>query len=151
MSLDTNNPAVVHKADSVGFKSVRGDSVSYPLPQTLEAGGKYYFEIKVIKGKLLKIGVCRPGADMSKAFSDTELGWAMFNGEVRHGADYGAEKYGQAKGGSRLKDGDVVGVLVDMREGTLAYTRNGVYLGLAFRDPELKRGSLFPAVASVYK
>ena len=117
----------------------------------MKAGGKYYFQIIVNKGKLIKIGVAKEGAPIDKAFSDTELGWSIFNGELRHGQDYGATKYGKNKGGAKVKDGDVVSVLVDMVEGTLAFMKNGVYLGIAFRDDELKKGSLYPAVASVYK
>jgi hypothetical protein len=44
------------------------------------AGNKYYFEITICKGHLFKIGVCRKDAPYEKAFSDTDEGWAIFNG-----------------------------------------------------------------------
>ena len=37
-----------------------------------------------------------------------------------------------------------------MIEGTLSYTKNGIYLGIAFRDAELRKGKLYPAVAAIF-
>ena len=44
----------------------------------------------------------------------------------------------------------MVGVAVDMVEGTLAYYRNGEYWGIAYKDNELKKGELVAAVAPIY-
>jgi|TARA_B110000285_G_C15043405_1_gene573003 hypothetical protein len=41
--------------------------------------------------------------------------------------------------------------MLDMGEGTLSYSKNGQYLGEAFRSEELKTGVLYPAVAPVYE
>jgi hypothetical protein len=46
-----------------------------------------------------------------------------------------------------LKPGDIISVMLDMDEGTLSYSKNGQYLGIAFKSEELKTGVLFPAVA----
>ena len=43
-------------------------------------GDKYYFEIYITKGSLIKIGVSRPGVALNEAFSDTKDGWAIYNG-----------------------------------------------------------------------
>ena len=121
----------------------------------MESGGKYYFEIKVDKGSLLKIGVTRPNNDFrSIGFCDTENGWGIYNGELRHG---GMEKAGikyaqnlELDQSSKIDSGDLIGVMVDMVNGTLGYSKNGVYLGIAFYDIELSKGSLYPAVATIY-
>ena len=64
------------------------------------------------QGHLVKIGVCRKDASSEQAFSDTEGGWAIYNGELRHGSNSSGPKYG-----STVAAGDVIGVLVDMVEG----------------------------------
>jgi hypothetical protein len=57
-----------------GFKTVMGT-------ERFEEGGKYYFEIFVNKGELLKIGVTRPDYHvLHEAFCDTSIGWAIYNG-----------------------------------------------------------------------
>lgn len=38
-----------------------------------------------------------------------------------------------------------------MDEGTLSYSKNGEFLGEAFRSEELKKGTLYPAVAPIYE
>jgi len=41
--------------------------------------------------------------------------------------------------------------MLDMDEGTLSFSKNGQYLGEAFRSEELKTGTLYPAVAPIYE
>jgi len=43
-------------------------------------GDKYYFEIYITKGSLIKIGVSRPSVSLTEAFSDSKDGWAIYNG-----------------------------------------------------------------------
>ena len=58
------------------------------------AGLKYYFEIELIKGNLMKIGVCRKDAPFEQmSFCDTDQGWAVYNGELRHGSNHTSKKY----------------------------------------------------------
>ena len=48
-----------------------------------------------------------------QAFSDTSKGWALYNGELRHGSNSTGPKYGQA-----VQAGDIIGVHLDMIEVT---------------------------------
>lgn len=41
--------------------------------------------------------------------------------------------------------------MLDMDEGTLSFSKNGQFLGEAFRSDELKIGILYPAVAPIYE
>lgn len=41
--------------------------------------------------------------------------------------------------------------MLDMVDGTLSYSKNGQFLGQAFKSEELKTGSFYPAVAPVYE
>ena len=77
----------------------------------------------------------------------------MFNGQLRHANAFGGRNYADnvpgVKKGSRFLDGDVIGILVDRVVGTMTYFKNGISLGLAFETPELLKGDLRPAVASI--
>lgn len=46
--------------------------------------------------------------------------------------------------------GDIIGMAVDMIDGTIEYSNNGQSWGCAFEDPQLKKGQLVAAVASLY-
>lgn len=46
--------------------------------------------------------------------------------------------------------GDIIGVAVDMVEGTLSFYRNGQNWGVAFKEEALKQGELVAAVAPIY-
>ena len=66
--------------DGSGFKTVIGDT---KLPK----GGQYFFQVQVVKGILIKIGVTNPSINPDKAFCDSEEGWAFYNGETRHASN----------------------------------------------------------------
>jgi len=55
------------------------------------------------------------------------------------------DKYGEIIG-----PGDVVGVKLDMLEGTLSFGKNGVDWGIAYWSEELKKGVLYAAVSPIY-
>ena len=86
----------------------------------------------ITKGKLIKLGVARPDANLEEAFCDGSKGWAIYNGELRHSSNASGTKYGTA-----FKEGDVIGVYLDMIEvmilSSFAYLRisNGK---LVFRE-----------------
>lgn len=46
-----------------------------------------------------------------QAFSDTAYGWAIYNGELRHNSNSTGAKYGTC-----LQNGDIIGVMLDMKE-----------------------------------
>lgn len=46
--------------------------------------------------------------------------------------------------------GDIIGLALDMVEGTLTYYRNGESWGVAYKDEALKTGELVAAVSPIY-
>ena len=70
--------------DGSGFKTVLGTEVNSwnVVLNTKEfiPGDKYYFEILITKGSLIKIGVSRPSVSLTEAFSDSKDGWGIYNG-----------------------------------------------------------------------
>lgn len=122
-----------------GFKTTVGTEKFY-------AGGRYYFELFLNKGQLVKIGVCRPTPlNLEEAFCDTVNGWGIYNGETRHNSNSTGSKYGV-----QLQTGDILGVAVDMIDGTVIYYRNGQSWGVAFKDPQLATGELVAAISPIY-
>ena len=70
-----------------GFKTAIGD-------QPMLRGGKYYFEISLLKGDLLKIGICKQDSPFEQnSFCDDYRGWAVYNGELRHGMNGTQKKF----------------------------------------------------------
>lgn len=124
--------------DGSGFKTTLGNMPFLP-------GEKYFFQIQINKGSLIKIGVSRKDIELAQAFSDTESGWAIYNGELRHKSNSSGQKYGTTVG-----NGDVIGVMLDMIKGQLSFSKNGVDWGVAYDDEELKKGELYAAVAPIY-
>ena len=84
-------------------------------------------------------------ANLNQAFCDTKDGWAFYNGETRYNSNALGTKYGEPVG-----KGDVVGVSLDMIEGTLSFSKNSVDWGVAFTSDEFTRGSLYPAISPIY-
>ena len=136
--LDDEN-LICRSNDGNGFKTTIGTEV-------FTEGGRYYFEIFINKGQLVKIGVSRPNINQFEAaFCDTNDGWAIYNGQTRHGSNSTGPYYG-----SQLVAGDIIGVALDMVEGTLGFYRNGQYWGIAFKEETLRQGEFVAAVAPIY-
>jgi hypothetical protein len=102
LQLDEDSLVCTSKEGS-GFKTTIGTEIFL-------AGGRYYFELFINKGQLIKIGVCRPNiVNLEEAFSDNPNGWGIYNGETRHNSNSTGPKYGK-----QLTSGDTLGVSVDM-------------------------------------
>ena len=78
---------------------------------------RYYFEIQVQKGTLIKIGVSRRIKSLNQAFTDGPEGWGIYNGETRHNSNALGNKYGD-----RINPGDIIGIMLDMVEGKISFS-----------------------------
>jgi hypothetical protein len=66
LTLDNENLTCTVKEGS-GFKTTLGTEV-------FQAGGRYYFELFINKGQLIKIGVCRLDINLEEVSSEKHLG-----------------------------------------------------------------------------
>ncbi|KAG0254435.1 hypothetical protein DFQ27_006838 [Actinomortierella ambigua] len=104
--------------------------------------GIYYFEVYIKnKGRhgYIGVGVCNSTVNLARLPGWDRDSWGY------HGDD-GHSFGGRGKGdpyGPTFTTGDTVGCGINFRDNTLFYTKNGVYLGIAFRD---LRGTLYPTV-----
>ena len=46
---------------------------------SFQAGLRYYFEVKFLKGSNFKIGISKSKRNLDIAFSDTDEGWAYYS------------------------------------------------------------------------
>lgn len=117
--------------------SIRTD---HPMPRQC---GIYYFEVTVVsKGKegMIGIGFCGPKVVLNRIPGWEPESWAY------HGDD-GSSFCNQTSGkpyGPKFSTMDVIGCGVNFRTGCAFFTKNGVNLGIAFRD--IKQDRLYPVV-----
>jgi len=111
-------------------------------------GGIHYFEVDLPHTNRfpLKVGVTLDKAfDMNaKGFSDYVFGYSFFTkGQLRNNSDSMGLKYGKDTRGKQT----TVGVIVNLSRGQLGFTIDGEYQGVAFENPALMKGPVYPAVA----
>jgi len=83
---------------------------------------------------------------MNSAFCDYDHGFAFYGlGQLRHGSNASGAPYGK-----KFKKEGVLGVFLDMNKGTLSFSLNGEYFGVAFKSDALKKGPIWPAVSLLH-
>jgi hypothetical protein len=108
--------------------------------------GKHYWEVELLSEdvSLIFIGISRPNLDRTGSYMNRECtdSWFMY---ANYGSLYGNGKYGGDEAGE-YKQGDRVGVLLDLGNGSLRFFKNGVQYG-----PGYAAGSVTgPVVAAVH-
>lgn len=66
-------------------------------------------------------------------------------GQLRQNSNASGPSYGK-----KFKKEGVLGVCLNMNTGVLAFSLNGEYMGVAFKDPKLTKGPIYPAVALLH-
>jgi hypothetical protein len=82
----------------------------------------------------------------NSAFCDFEFGYAYYGlGQLRHGSNANGNAYGK-----KFKKEGVLGVCLNMVKGTLSFSLDGAYFGVAFQNEQFKKGPIWPAVALLH-
>jgi hypothetical protein len=105
--------------------------------------GKHYWEVELLSGRMIFIGISRPNLDPTGTYfgRDCTDGWFI---SAYSGTLSGNGKRGDDAAGG-YKQGDRVGVLLDLDNGSLRFFKNGIQHG-----PGYAAGSVTgPVVASV--
>jgi hypothetical protein len=91
--------------------------------------GKHYWEVELVSKDVgnIMIGISRPNLNPRGSYYSRECtdGWLMY---ALHGALYGNGKQSDDKAGA-YKQGDRVGVLLDLDDGSLRFFKNGAAHG----------------------
>ncbi|CAD8098948.1 unnamed protein product [Paramecium primaurelia] len=95
----------------------------------------------------LKIGVSTSrDFNYNTAFCDFEFGWAYYGlAQLRHNSNATGPSFGK-----RFKKEGVLGVCLNMNNGTLKFSLNGELMGTAYTDEKLKQGPIYPAVSLLH-
>jgi hypothetical protein len=107
--------------------------------------GKHYWEVELLSKFVggIYIGISRPNLSPRGSYMNSHCtdGWFILD---QDGSLYGNSKYGEDQAGS-YKQGDRVGVLLDLNDGSLRFFKNGIKHG-----PGYAAGSVAgPVVAAV--
>ncbi|KAE9344761.1 hypothetical protein PF008_g9075 [Phytophthora fragariae] len=112
--------------------------------------GKWYYEVRLVTTGVVQIGwadsTFEANSETGDGVGDHERSWA-YDG-ARKVKWNGGKDEGYATGESWSKN-DVIGCMLDLDEGTVAFTRNGVDLGVAFRNVKHTSSDqgFFPAIS----
>ncbi len=95
----------------------------------------------------LKVGVTtQQSFNVNSSFSDYEFGFAYYGlGQLRHSSNALGIPYGKP-----FKKRGILGVCLNMNNGTLAFALDGEYMGVAFEDPQLKKGPIYAAISLLH-
>ncbi|XP_073989930.1 ATP-dependent RNA helicase Ddx1 isoform X1 [Rhodnius prolixus] len=105
----------------------------------VHSSGKYYYEAKISDE-----GLCRVGWSTIQASLDlgTDKFGFGFGGTGKKSNNKQFDNYGEAFGKN-----DVIGCMIDLDSGRIAFSKNGADFGTAFTIPQqLHRSSFFPSV-----
>jgi hypothetical protein len=96
--------------------------------------GKHYWEVELLLKRVswnMYIGISRPNLDPTGAYTSSECtdGWFIC---AYDGALYGNGKDGDDRTADRYKQGECVGMLLDLDNGSLRFFKNGVEHGPGF-------------------
>lgn len=95
----------------------------------------------------LKIGVtAQKTFNVNQSFSDYEFGFAYYGlGQLRHSNNSLGEPYGKF-----FKKKGVLGILLNMDLGTISFSLDGEFMGVAFEDKILTKGPIWAAVSLLH-
>ncbi|XP_037891492.1 ran-binding protein 9 isoform X2 [Glossina fuscipes] len=143
IGLSQNNLRVQYKAGAVGVGKPQNEAASvrtaHPIPP---ACGIYYFEVKIIsksKNGYMGIGLTAKQFRMNRLPGCDKESYGYHGAEGNSFSSAGhAQSYGPT-----FTTGDIIGCCINFVNNTCFYTKNGIDLGIAFRDLPSK---LYPTV-----
>uniref|UniRef100_A0A7I4BK45 B30.2/SPRY domain-containing protein n=1 Tax=Physcomitrium patens TaxID=3218 RepID=A0A7I4BK45_PHYPA len=123
--------------------AIRADN---PAP---ESEPLYYFEVTIIsrgRNGYIGVGLSSPQASLSRlpGLERNSFGYHADDGNAFTGCCTSTLSHEGTAYGPTFGKGDVIGCILNQMDHTISYTKNGVNLGVAFRD--VKGLSLYPTV-----
>lgn len=88
--------------------------------------GKHYCEIQILGDCHAMIGICSDNVNLKYSLYSELNTWLFYNhGDKYHNGSY--SNYSEP-----CQDGDIIGIFLDLDNGTLGFSRNGKFLGIAY-------------------
>ncbi|KAI9347929.1 hypothetical protein DFJ73DRAFT_835852 [Zopfochytrium polystomum] len=141
LNLSDNDRRVKYIGPGNGDEDAAAIRANFPIPTGC---GIYYFEVTVMnKGRdgWMGVGVCEKTVPLNRLPGWDNLSWGY------HGDDgYSFESSGKGKPyGPTFSTGDTIGCLVNFRRRTVSFTKNGIEIGIAFRNMKMQN-ELYPVI-----
>ncbi|RIB07989.1 concanavalin A-like lectin/glucanase domain-containing protein [Gigaspora rosea] len=129
LSVDSNELRVNYLGHNENDAVIRTNN---PIPPQCKL---FYFEINIINNAengIIAIGFCKKSAELNKlpGYGKNSWGYHCDDGCLFECSEI-EEPYGP-----KFKSRDTIGCCLNFRNNTVFYTKNGVNLGIAFRDLE---------------
>ncbi|XP_030375735.1 ran-binding proteins 9/10 homolog isoform X2 [Scaptodrosophila lebanonensis] len=139
LGLSQNNLRVTYKGLGIKHSDAASVRTAYPIPSSC---GLYYFEVRIIsKGRngYMGIGLTAQQFRMNRlpGWDKQSYGYHGDDGHSFHSSGNGTDY------GPTFTTGDIIGCCLDFVNNSCFYTKNGVNLGVAFKDLPTK---LYPTV-----
>jgi hypothetical protein len=132
---------------AVATHTMDADEYSLTTTGTELTEGKHYWEVELLSKDMgcLFIGISRPNLDPTAHHFDGADGWFVY---AHTGCPYGNGKNSDGIPGNGYKQGDRVGVLLDLDNGSLRFFKNGVQERCFFENGSVT-GQVVPAVQMI--
>eukprot|EP00941_MAST-03F_sp_MAST-3F-sp1_P001008 g1008.t1 len=92
-----------------------------------------YFEIQIVSGKTMQVGwateLFSPNSDVGNGVGDDSNSWAFDGSRMKRWTNGNGVTYG-----SKWKNGDIIGCLLDLNKKEMSFSINGKDLGVAFSN-----------------
>ncbi|KAF0496902.1 SPRY-domain-containing protein [Gigaspora margarita] len=139
LSVDSSGLRVNYEGLGVNKKETGVIRTNHPIPPHCKL---FYFEVDIIdegKNKIIGIGFCEKEVDLSRmpGWDDCSWGYHSDDGKLFFHSGRG-KPYGPL-----FSTGDTIGCCLNFKNNTVFYTKNGISLGIAFRN---LKGTLYPCV-----
>jgi hypothetical protein len=145
MKWEGFDPATIDVSEGGMVAEKTGSDCAWDLVTSSEElmEGKYYWEVEVVSGEPF-VGVARPGLDWKDNYisRDCSEGWFINTGS---GALFGNGKHADNAAGA-YNQGDRVGILLDLGNGSLRFFRNGKPHGNGYPPGSVAHGPVLRAL-----
>ena len=134
-------PYIVLSHDNLTATYANDDTWSTILGTRPFSTGSTHWEIRinVSSTAYIFVGIASSSADLSSFLGGCGEGWGFIGEQALYHNREKVKVYGEA-----FSSGDIIGVTLDMNQGTLSFSKNHRNLGIAF---DKIYGELYPAVA----
>jgi hypothetical protein len=145
MIWENFDPEAVEVSERGMVATKTGNDCGWDLVISSEelVSGRHYWEVELVAGEPF-VGICRPGLSWKGNYvtRDCTDGWFVNTGS---GALFGNDKHADDAAGA-YSQGDRVGVLLDLDDGSLCFFKNGDRHGVGYPAGSIAAGPVLRAL-----
>ncbi|RIB26133.1 concanavalin A-like lectin/glucanase domain-containing protein [Gigaspora rosea] len=138
LSVDSSGLRVSYEGLGENDEDVGAIRANHPIPPYCKL---FYFEVDIIdegKNKIIGIGFCEKEFDLNRMTGWEDGSWGYHGDNGNFICSGNCHHHGPS-----FSNGDTIGCCLNFTNNTVFYTKNGINLGIAFRN---LKGTLYPCV-----